>query len=204
MNFDELSQQKRPSWLLSAWMAQTVVILLLIQKWDKSYVPSQHFGLPPFSVETHLYSLTGFRKVMDMEKNEIHTDEQLEAWLIPISLEITDMLKCFWTCQSFGLILKILSVRTIKYEAEISIFCQSEWNFVSQVLRSDIFRHHCMYIFFPLHWFEKYYLIVFTPNDGNQSYFLLQKWRKFIIKETLLLFVPLGSVVRIRYIVDQY
>ena len=46
---------------------------------DKSYVPSQHFGLPPFSVETHLYSLTGFRKVMDMEKNEIHTDEQLEA-----------------------------------------------------------------------------------------------------------------------------
>ena len=33
-----------------------------------------------------------------------------------------EMLKSFWTCQSFGLILKILSVRTIKYEAEISIF----------------------------------------------------------------------------------
>ena len=48
----------------------------------------------------------------------------------------------FLTCQSFRLILKILSVRTIKYKAEISFF-QSEWNFVSQILRSDTFRHHC-------------------------------------------------------------
>ena len=53
------------------------------------------------------------------------------------------MSKSFWTCQSFGLILKILSVRTIKYAAEILIFCQSEWNFVGQILRSDTFRHHC-------------------------------------------------------------
>ena len=57
------------------------------------------------------------------------------------------MLKSFWTCQSFQLILKILSVRTIKYAAEILIFCQSEWHFVSQILRSDTFRHHC-------HWWE--------------------------------------------------
>ena len=32
------------------------------------------------------------------------------------------MLKSFWTCQSFGLILRILSVRTIKYAAEIFFF----------------------------------------------------------------------------------
>ena len=38
-----------------------------------------------------------------------------------------------------------LSVRTIKYAAEILIFCQSEWNFVSQILRFDTFRHHCTY-----------------------------------------------------------
>ena len=53
-----------------------------------------------------------------------------------------EMLKSFWTCQSFGLILKILSVRIKEYEAEISIFCQSNRNFVSQILRSDTFRHH--------------------------------------------------------------
>ena len=32
------------------------------------------------------------------------------------------MLKSFWTCKSFGLILTILSVRTIKYVAEIFFF----------------------------------------------------------------------------------
>ena len=32
---------------------------------------------------------------------------------------VPEMSKSFWTCQSFGLILKILSVRTIKYAAEI-------------------------------------------------------------------------------------
>ena len=37
-----------------------------------------------------------------------------------------EMLKSFWTCQSFGLILKILSVRTIRYAAEILNVCQSE------------------------------------------------------------------------------
>ena len=62
---------------------------------------------------------------------------------VMLILLVPEMLKSFWTCQSFGLILKILSVRTIKYEAEISIFCQSEWNFVSQILRTDTFRHHC-------------------------------------------------------------
>ena len=63
---------------------------------------------------------------------------------------IAEMLKSFWTCQSFGLILKILSVRTIKYAAEILNFCQSEWNFVSQILRSDTFRYHCHCIVFAL------------------------------------------------------
>ena len=63
---------------------------------------------------------------------------------------IAEMLKSFSTCQSFLLILKILSVRTIKYEAEISIFCQSEWNFVSQNLRSDTFRHH--WDWYPFQW----------------------------------------------------
>ena len=45
--------------------------------------------------------------------------------------------------MSFGLILNILSVRIIKYVADISILCQSEWNYVSQFLPSDTFRHHC-------------------------------------------------------------
>ena len=35
---------------------------------------------------------------------------------------ISEMLKSFWRCQSFGLILKILSVQIIKYAAEILIF----------------------------------------------------------------------------------
>ena len=64
-----------------------------------------------------------------------------------LSYIYTEMLKSFWTCQSFGLISKILSVRKIKYVAETLIFCQSEWNFVSQILRSDTFRHHCIYIY---------------------------------------------------------
>ena len=34
----------------------------------------------------------------------------------------TEMLKSFWTCQSFGLVLKILSVRTIKYEQKRQVF----------------------------------------------------------------------------------
>ena len=38
---------------------------------------------------------------------------------------------------------KILSVRTITYAAEILIFRQFEWNFVSQILQSDTFRHQC-------------------------------------------------------------
>ena len=63
-----------------------------------------------------------------------------EKW---IKIATPELSKSFWTCQSFGLTLKILSVRTIKYAAEILIFRQSEWNFVSQILRSDTFRHHC-------------------------------------------------------------
>ena len=43
-----------------------------------------------------------------------------------ITFQQAEMLKSFWTCQSFGLILKILSVRTIKYAAEILNLCQSE------------------------------------------------------------------------------
>ena len=64
-----------------------------------------------------------------------------------------EMLKSFWTCQSFWLILIILSVRTIKYAAEIWIFHQSKWNFVSQILRSGTFRHHCqtVYLIWYLH-----------------------------------------------------
>ena len=68
---------------------------------------------------------------------------KLHGNILLILLLIAEMSKSFWTCQSFGLILKILSVRTIKYAAEILFFCQSEWNFVSQILRSDTFRHHC-------------------------------------------------------------
>ena len=37
-------------------------------------------------------------------------------------------------------------VSPIKYTAEILIFCQSEWNFVSQIIRSDTFRHHCIQV----------------------------------------------------------
>ena len=39
-----------------------------------------------------------------------------------VRLAPAEILKSFLTCQSFGLILKILSVRTIKYAAEILFF----------------------------------------------------------------------------------
>ena len=44
-----------------------------------------------------------------------------------------EMLKSSWTCQSFGLILKILSVRTINIWSRNITFCQSEWHFVSNM-----------------------------------------------------------------------
>ena len=58
---------------------------------------------------------------------------------------IAEMSKSCWSCQSFRMILKILSVRTTKNAAKILLFCQSEWNFVSQIHRSDTFRHCCCF-----------------------------------------------------------
>ena len=69
--------------------------------------------------------------------------ERQTIWLLdasdgPFRLEgLNRDVEIFWTCQSFGLIMKILSVRTIRYAAEIFIFCQSKWNFVSQILWND-------------------------------------------------------------------
>ena len=64
-----------------------------------------------------------------------------------------EMSKSFWTCQSFGLILKILLVRTIKYEAEILFFssdrmkfCQSNpsvWHFSTSLDNMPIIRISC-------------------------------------------------------------
>ena len=63
----------------------------------------------------------------------------LQQELSPLCLS-NAILKSFPTCRSFSLILKILSVRTLKYIENNSNFCQSEWNFVSQNLRTDTFQ----------------------------------------------------------------
>ena len=80
------------------------------------------------------------------------------------------LLKSFWTCQWFELTLKILLARTIKCAAEILFYCQSEWNFVSQILRSDTCRPHCFLAKFPWTCWSFGEVDSFTFGDGREDF----------------------------------
>ena len=80
----------------------------------------------PNPVVTIRISLGTFSTVFPNKLFEMNTSKHTKNILKVFENRIAEMSKSFWTCQSFGLILKILSVRTIKYAAEILIFGQSE------------------------------------------------------------------------------